>query len=292
MKLSTSLNVYGSRCGGTSVEAYLETVKRAKKCGFKTFDFNCGNYEQQGSWYKVDNWRDNVKKIKEAADEMGVEFYQSHAAMFTEIITENTEEMFAETYRSIEAAALAGAKWTAIHCYSTGIADEEEDIKKNIELLTPYAEFASKMGIGLAVENNPERIHWYGEVMPQGNFHKTENIIRVSDALNERFGNVGVCWDTGHANLTFKNQYDELIKLGKRLKIMHIADNYNQHDDHMPPFYGLTDFKQIMKALKDIGYEGTFNYETHKFTSELPDELIDDAVKLMYKIGEYIVNNY
>lgn len=288
MKISTSLNVMH----GIKSNDYKECILRANKCGFKYFDFNPCDFNKGETFYTDDNWRENIKEIKEYADSLGVTFYQSHGEM-TDMRNKDNDE---SVKKSIEAAAIAGVKWTVLHPITdkTEIQTDEcnERMEENIRILTPFVEYAKSLGVGIAVENTPKRIYWYGEEIKESGFYTADELITLCDELNKKFGNVGICWDTGHANLSADNQYDELIKIGKRLKVMHIADNYNQQDDHMPPFYGTTDFKRIVSALKKIGYDGTFNFETHKFTMGLPDALIDDAVSFLYKIGEYICREY
>lgn len=43
--------------------------------------------------------------------------------------------------------------------------------------------------------------------------------------------------------------------------MLHLHDNYGTRDDHSMPYFGTIDWDEIMRALRDIGYEGTFNYE-------------------------------
>lgn len=279
MEVSTSLNIM---CG---IKDYKEGILRASKCGFKYFDFNPCDYGRGETFYTSNDWRNNIKEIKEYADSLGVTFFQSHGEM-TDM---RNKENDAIIKKSIEAAAIAGVKWTVLHPVTDKISDKDksERLEENIKLLSPFVEYAKSLDLGIAVENMPKKMYWYGEEVCASGFYNAEELIVLCDELNNRFGNVGICWDTGHANLSTDNQYDELIKIGNRLKVLHVADNYGQSDEHMPPFYGNVDFKKIVAALKKINYEGTFNFETHKFTANIPEELIDTAVTYLYKIGEY-----
>ena len=42
---------------------------------------------------------------------------------------------------------------------------------------------------------------------------------------------------------------------------MHIQDNYGKGDSHVMPMVGTTNWDQVMRALKDIGYQGDFTFE-------------------------------
>lgn len=281
MEVSTSLNIYKN-----FTKSYEEAVKRASDCGFSCFDFNPSDYKDGDNFYTADNWRENIVNIRKYAESMGVKFMQAHAFCFNDM----PDDMEYQMRKSIEAAALAGAPWTVMHPWVTHKTSKEEILKENIRLFEPYIEYAKELGIGIAIENMFKRVYWFGEEVKSEAFSTADELIEIIDPLNEKYGNVGACWDTGHANLSMKSQYEDLLKLGKRLKVLHIADNAGQADEHMPAFFGYIDWKEIISALKKIKYSGTFNFETHNFTRGLPNELVDDAVRLMYKIGEYAVN--
>jgi len=271
------------------IKKYL-IIQRAYNCGFKHFDFNPGDYvEKKENFYTAENWRENLKDIKAFADELGVKFSQSHAFCFG---NPEPEDMDFQMRKTIEAASIVGVPWAVMHPWITGLEGRDEIIKENIRRFEKYIEFAKSLNVGIAIENTPQRIFWFGEEHKSEAFCRADDLIELVDVLNEKFGNVGICWDTGHAHLSMESQYEDLLKIGKRLKVLHVADNDGQYDDHQPPFIGYVKWKEIMNALREIGYDGTFNFEAHCFTRCMPNELTDDAVKMMYKIGEFIVNNY
>ncbi len=282
MEVSTSLNIYRN-----FTETYEEAVKRAHDCGFSCFDFNPCDYKDGYNFYTAGNWRENIVKIRKYAESMGAKFMQAHAFCFN---GDSPDDMDYQMRKSIEAAALAGAPWTVMHPWVVHKSSVVEIQKENIQRFEPYIEYAKELGIGIAIENMFKRVYWFGEEVKIEAFSTADELIDIIDPLNEKYGNVGACWDTGHANLSMKSQYDDLLKLGKRLKVLHIADNVGQTDEHMPAFFGYIDWQEIMRALKQIEYKGTFNFESHNFTRGLPNELVDEAVKFMYRIGEYAVN--
>ena len=47
-----------------------------------------------------------------------------------------------------------------------------------------------------------------------------------------------------------------------------------------------------MKALADIGYQGALNYEASGFIKDLPHELYVDGLKLMAKVGHYLIGRF
>ena len=46
---------------------------------------------------------------------------------------------------------------------------------------------------------------------------------------------LGICFDFGHANVGNLNMYKEIVKIGSKLIITHIHDNYGT-DSHNQPF--------------------------------------------------------
>lgn len=290
MELSTSLNLYGSvsrTAPKADCDMYCGFLRRASECGFRCFDFNPSDYMSFESFYTDKNWRENVRKIKEYADKIGIKFTQSHAFCFCMPEPEDTDY---QMRKSIEASAIAGVPWVVMHPWITGKATREEILKENIRRFEPYIEYAKSFGVGIAIENMAKRVFWFGEEVKTEAFYSADELTELTDILNDKYGNVGICWDTGHAFLSMDNQEEDIIKLGSRLKTLHIADNDSQYDDHTAPFMGYVNWKKIMKALDEINYAGTFNFETHNYTRGLPDELLDDAVSLLNKIGAYIVN--
>ena len=75
------------------------------------------------------------------------------------------------------------------------------------------------------------------------------------------------CLDLGHAEM--KGSGDgavNMIKaLGPRLQALHIHDNNCLNDNHQIPFSMNIDFMPIVKALKEIDYQGYFTLEADAF---------------------------
>jgi len=73
---------------------------------------------------------------------------------------------------------------------------------------------------------------------------------------------LGICLDTGHLNLTDRDQAGFIRKAGKQLRALHIADNDTSGDQHLMPFgRGNVDFRAVWSALREIGYDGLYNLE-------------------------------
>jgi sugar phosphate isomerase/epimerase len=73
---------------------------------------------------------------------------------------------------------------------------------------------------------------------------------------------LGICLDTGHANLAGVDSAAFVRHAGSRLKALHVADNLGQQDNHMLPYgAGTVPWPGVLSALREIGYDGLFNFE-------------------------------
>lgn len=74
---------------------------------------------------------------------------------------------------------------------------------------------------------------------------------------------LAVTLDTGHLNMArTTSQREFILTAGDKLRAIHIADNEGAADQHLMPFgRGTVDFVEVVRALKEIGYQGVFNYE-------------------------------
>lgn len=166
-------------------------------------------------------------------------------------------ERFAELMTTaMDIAVAMGAKRAVIHPKfgKDPYADHEGEFRRNIEYLTPFMEYAARVGLTPLVENMPS---YYPEGVPLRYCGTAAEIAAVADY----FG-CGCCWDSGHGHINHLNQREELNVLGKRLMGVHLQDNTaHASDDHLIPFFGTTDWQNVMDGLRDIDYSGTLNFE-------------------------------
>ena len=64
--------------------------------------------------------------------------------------------------------------------------------------------------------------------------------------------------------------YNEIIKIGNKLIVTHIHDNYGT-DSHNQPFDGTVNWDDVRKALTDINYNGELTSEVRYSKEELSD---------------------
>lgn len=89
---------------------------------------------------------------------------------------------------------------------------------------------------------------------------------RMIDLLNEEAGKecFGFCLDTGHLHLLRMDFRSFVPVLGNRIKCVHINDNDQTEDRHLVPYAGTADWEHFYETMRQIGYGGALNFETHK----------------------------
>ena len=124
----------------------------------------------------------------------------------------------------------------------------EEHITKNAEQLKKIAAYVKGRDVMICLENLP--------MFPTS----VEHLLALVDRIGSE--NFGICLDTGHLNLTHKDQRAFILAAGKHLHALHITDNQGEHDQHLMPFTcGKIDFCEVVRALREVNYEGLFNLE-------------------------------
>lgn len=230
-----------------------------------------------------DDVLETAKNFANFLKEYNFEISQGHLWLKIKICADDTA--LEKLFRWIDMYEEIGIKNMVLHCdnLSETNLSREEKIEKNIEKLQILAEYIKNKEITVCLENlrphSPE---------------ETELVDRSADDLLyiiERIGSskFGICLDTGHLNLTDKNQREFILKAGDKLKALHIADNDGNTDQHLMPFNrGTVDFPEIIKALKEIKYNGIFNLEIPGEKS-IPLELRDAKIEYIKAFYQYLM---
>lgn len=276
-----SMNLFGFRNEAPNV-ADFEAVKSA---GFTdiTIEFT------RTSHLLSDNFESEIKNLKKVLDSMDLTVSQTHLEGYS--LTLGTSVTDSETDKLIEhsviATALLEAPWGVLHprtCFDA-INDRKMNLEENIKFVTPLLKVAEKYGTGIAVENIPT---WRDAEKNKFFSAHHEELIDLIDYFDSP--NLGICWDTGHANLNkhCDDQYQAIREIGHRLKATHIASNDGRYDDHlMPPAFGTVDCEKLASVLKEIRYDGVICCELH--SSDIP-ETRDTYNKLSFACGQYLMD--
>ena len=115
--------------------------------------------------------------------------------------------------------------------------------------------------------------------------------IEYIDTLNDLAGKecFGLCFDVGHLNIIHCSMHDYVLKLGNRIKALHIHDNDMNGDLHLAPYTGTVRWADFHDSLKKIGYTGDLSFETYRQTSVdvCEDEMVLPSLEFICKCGKF-----
>ena len=234
----------------------IQKLQELAAAGFRYVDLSM--YENEATAYMHPGWKEDIHRLKDEADRLGVTFVQAHSPAFETLETldpkEDPVQKTLETIRSIEVCAELGIPMTVVHAGVKRNTPEEETFRLNKEFYQKLVPTMEKTGVSVLVEN-------VGIADNCGRFYMN-TAQRLLDFISY-FDHplLGVCWDVGHGNV-FGSQYDEICKLGKHLKAIHYNDNDRRRDMHTAPFLASLDNDDAMGALLDVGFEGPFTFES------------------------------
>ena len=190
------------------------------------------------------------RAFKEFLSENDFDMSQGHLWLYARICTD--QGAIEKLCQWIDLYEAVGVKNMVLHCDVLGFDESryEKCAAENIEKLKIVAEYIKDKDITICIEN----------LGPQYVITSIDRISYILDGVGS--DKLGICLDTGHLHLNGKSQREYILKAGKRLRAVHIADNEGQWDQHLMPYTsGKIDFTEVVSALREIGYDGIFNLE-------------------------------
>ena len=308
MKLSTSTCDFGG-FPGTGDIAYRLSLYKATPFKYINFEIG-GNGLEDGNEEQFDKY---IKTAKKAGEELGLTFVQAHGpnADRPYASEENYNKAIRVHTRLLEACAELGIPYVVIHANSTSRFSTDEFFDFNVKYYRDLIPAMEKTGVSVLTENM-EFFEYY-------NLATGADMAELIDAVDHPL--FGACWDISHANMCKKtkgvnSQYNSIMKLGDRLKALHVGDNFGPGPhNHTFPLEGTVSWDEIMNALIDVGYKGYFNFETQytlrhsewlpykrrhfEYKGEDQTKLLNpplhlkqEAVSLLYATGKAILEAY
>ena len=175
----------------------------------------------------------------------------------------------------------AGLQLENTHFTFSGVNNLLEDTLDGQEILNIYCSYiddCKNFGISTAVmhvtdgENPPpynqlglDRFKYLIEKAEKNNIIIALENVRKPEYLDYIFENIEsnslrFCYDSGHENC-FTQGIDFLAKYGEKLAALHLHDNDGTYDQHLFPFKGTVNWKNIMTQLKKLEYKGSLAFE-------------------------------
>ena len=126
----------------------------------------------------------------------------------------------------------------------------EQVQERMAESMKELADYAEKTGTEIVIEAIDRFETDY--------LQRAEEVLTLIDRVGSR--RVKVHLDTNHMNLEEQDWRRPILLCGTRLGHVHLADNRRRY-----PGWGLVDFKPVLEALAEIGYERSLTMECYPY---------------------------
>jgi len=241
-----------------------ECLAEMAAAGYRYADMNLWAYSKPGREITPESWEFWTDEALYTLEQTGMAVRQTHGQTFSGMEWDDPDYPYREHIRRmnficLEITARLGAKWMVMHPWNLPhdplySAKKAEDA--TMAWLAPYIERAKALGVGIAVENmvdfRDNRRRYCGG--------SPEELMQLIERINDP--DVGICLDTGHANIAGLDCPALVRMFGSRLRATHINDNRGKYgDEHLLPYFGSIDWQGVMTALKEVDYRGDFSFE-------------------------------
>ncbi|MCD6408070.1 sugar phosphate isomerase/epimerase [bacterium] len=202
--------------------------------------------------------------------------YTTHALFLTDEPDKQPNSIFPYQKEILYKANILGVKCITYHFgLCKGIREGEdfafekclnrynvsvEDFRKlNIYVLKEICKIAKEYNLTITIENLPSSC-----LCDLGT--TVSDLLKIIKEVNE--DNLGICFDSGHANISGLDFYEEICKAGKYLKETHFHDNIGKisnkneiNDMHQPTGIGNINWIKVISAFKKIEYKNPVIFE-------------------------------
>ena len=281
-----------------------ECYKIAAELGYDSIDLGSNEWsvgeiyrDQMSGHYdqSLDELREYYRPRYEAATRHGFIFNQMHAPFPTERV--GHPELNAYIHMAIEKCIhicrMMNTKYLVVHgVHIDNHRTVEADFQYHFDLYSTFIPLLKEQGVVMCIENT---YYYYEGRINCYSASNADFLVRLVEELNRIAGCecFGLCYDVGHANITGKDQYQEILAYGSHLKVLHIHDTDGTFDTHLIPYTSRyldrpgTDWEGVLKGLAQIDYRGVINFESDCGITGFPKELRRDALRLNAAIGKY-----
>ena len=286
MKLSVEGYVPAKRLG------MREGLRAIKNAGFDCVDMSY-YWQPEDSELLSDGYVEYAKELRAYLDGIGLECNQAHAPFTVKHgeALDVSNPSYLAIVRAMESASILGAKHIVVHSISQKGEDGATvfDREYNLNYYKSFQPYCERFGIRVAVENL-----WILDNKRQcykGTFKSAEEFALFVKELDPSC--FVACVDVGHAAMVGGEAEDYITEVGGEvLKCLHVQDGDYRTDVHTLPYLGKFNWSAIMKALKQIGYDGELTFEIVRYLKYIPNELMPDALCFAEKVGRRLISEY
>ncbi|MBQ4527770.1 MAG: sugar phosphate isomerase/epimerase [Clostridia bacterium] len=264
-----------------------EQYEKLRGYGFECLDIGFSNTDD---WAYAEDEDVVIKKLayeRTLIENAGMSVSQVHGPWrFPPCDLEDADraERMAKMKKCVHLCAAIGGKNMVIHpLMPFGLEDKntENEAKTwdiNVRFMTELATYAKAEGVNVCIENMPFK---------EFAISTPAEIIKIVNLVN--LDNFKICFDTGHANLFKELKLGDCVReLGDMLAVLHVHDNNGIGDHHLPPYYGVANWKDFGRALKEISFKGAVSLECLP-PKKISDEALDSLTKAYAQLAKDIV---
>jgi sugar phosphate isomerase/epimerase len=251
----------------------MEPFRFARDNGFDAFEWFSDRKGERGFDFDLLS-RAERERIREVGRRRNIR-YSVHASWQAGVFHESGR---AEVQRSIEFAEAVGAEVVVLHLKL------HQGMAAFVDGLEPLARMARMANVRIAVENTVS-------TGPQ-DFNL---LCTLLSRRTECRGVVGMCFDTGHANLhpETRNDYLRFLdRLTSRVPIIHahLHENHGDHDNHLTLFTGPAGANEkgvrgVLERLEHRGFRGSLILEQWPEPAELLCQARDRLREMMEEMA-------
>ena len=266
--------------------SYEKLFDRLKTAGISNISYNflCANNKTELLY--ADSYLKNAEEIRMHLDNAGITCLQCYAPFSLKLCDERLnrfEPSYGELVRALEFASVLGAK--TLVCCAVQVPQNVSQVEKNYKIYRSLIPYCEKFGVRIAISSNfPKCINSSVLTTPWENAEDYFNFIR---SFNSSYIAASVDIGDGLDNLVKADDFMAFFSKDM-LALVNIKDSAKYRDVHTAPYFEQAGLDGFVKALTDIGYEGTLNLECPAFMEKYPSELLGDILGLFADIGRYI----
>ncbi len=231
-----------------------DAAERLARLGYEGIDMGFDYWTFDDSPFLGDGYLDWAKGVRARADAAGIVYTHAHAP--------GEADVGDVIGRSIEAAAVLGARYLVVHPVwheknGRTIETRARFLDVNAKAIKKWLPKAQACGVVLLSEN----ILWGASRNPR----IIADLVKKVDS--DWFG---WCFDVGHAHCC---GYEAAVlkKCSVAPMSLHIQDNDGSGDGHLIPGDGTIDWNAFLSVLREIGYLGDCVLEAHHQSLHAPD---------------------
>lgn len=208
-----------------------------------------------------------LRKLRKLVDSLGLEvsvhgpiWDMNPASYYSEV----RDLAFRQLKKAIDTCSHLGGEIVVMHpgrCPTPQLEKTLSAAKSRfVNFTSEVLRYAKESGVKLTLENFP-----LSDEVPYSYPRQMITLARKLDGL-------GITFDIGHAFIGKCRQKvrdpereiaEEIKLVGKYLTNVHIHDNHGGWDEHLPPGEGDINFRPLVRALKELNYDGRIIAELH-----------------------------